>query len=559
MQFGGVYTIRVGVALLLVGTLSAFGCGGSSPADPPGPHPSTSVIVTPSGTSVYQGMTAQFQAQVSGQSNQAVTWAVSPQGLGSIDSTGLYTAPRDAYGGPFNILATSQAVPSAVGASAVTILPPQVAVTPAIVTLAPSATEAFTATVSGVTNMNVNWTIQEAGGGSISSSGLYHAPATTGFYHVIATSVADTTLSGNATVTVSTSSTSFTPTGNMQHARGLHTATLLPSGKVLITGGGDRSDLLCIGGVNSVELYDSSTSAFTATGSMAALRYAHTATLLLNGKVLVAGGYGSGFDCSDLGTPTQSSTELYDPSRGTFKGGGTMVVARGWHTATLLQDGRVLMVGGAAVGGQSHPFGQGLQSAEIYNPITGAFTSTGNLPIPLYDHTSTLLSNGVVLITGGMDTTNPNLPITTAAAEIYDPTTGVFTTISSMHDARARHSATLLASGRVLITGGSGLATAEIFDPAANSFSRVNNMGRVREGHTATLLSDGSVLIAGGFGYENEPTAEIYDPTTASFSTTGSMETGRYGHTATLLENGAVLVAGAVQGRAFLATAELYK
>ena len=424
----------------------------------------------------------------------------------------------------------------------------------------PSATEAFTATVGGLTNTNVTWTVQEADGGSISSSGLYHAPPTTGFYHVAATSVADTTLSGNATVTVSTSSASFTPTGNMQRARGLHTATLLPSGKVLITGGGDRSDPLCIGGVNSAELYDSSTGLFTATGSMAALRYAHTATLLLNGKVLVAGGYGSGFDCDDLGTPTQISAELYDPSNGTFKGGGSMVVARGWHTATLLQDGRVLLVGGAAVGGQHYAFGQGLQSAEIYNPITGTFTSTGNLPLPLYDHTATLLSNGRVLITGGMNATDPYLTFAIAAAEIYDPATGVFTTIGSMHDARARHSATLLANGRVLITGGSGLATAEIFDPATNSFSRINDMGRARERHTATLLSDGSVLIAGGgSGYENDPTAEIYDPATASFITTGSMETGRYGHTATLLKNGAVLVAGAVQGRSFLATAELYK
>jgi Bacterial Ig-like domain (group 2) len=540
--------------------MATFGCGGASPANPPGPHPATNVIVTPSQTSVYQGMTAQFQAQVTGQNNQAVTWAVSPEGLGSIDSTGLYTAPRDAYGGPFNISATSKAVPNAVGTSAVTILPPQVAVTPAIVTLPPSATEAFTATVSGVTNTNVNWTVSEAGGGSISNSGLYHAPATTGFYHAIATSVADTTLSGSATVTVSTSSASFTPTGNMQHARGLHTATLLPSGKVLITGGGDRSDRLCIGGLNSAELYDSSTGTFTATGSMAALRYAHTATLLLDGKVLVAGGYGSGFDCSDLGIPTQSSAELYDLSNGTFKGAGSMFVARGWHTATLLQDGRVLLVGGAAVGGQPYAFGQGLQTAEIYNPVTGTFASTGNLPMPLYDHTATLLSNGRVLITGGMNATDPNSPIATAAAEIYDPATGVFTTISSMHDARARHGATLLTSGHVLITGGSGLATSEIFDPATNSFSRINDMGRAREGHTATLLSDGSVLIAGGgSGYENDPTAEVYDPATASFSTTGSMETGRYGHTATLLKNGTVIVAGSVQGRSFLASVELYK
>ena len=111
--------------------MATFGCSGSSPADRPGPQPSTSVIVTPSQASVYQGMTAQFQAQVVGQSNQAVTWTIGPGGSGTIDNAGLYTAPRDLSGGPFRVLATSQVVPSAIGSSLVTILPPQVTVTPA--------------------------------------------------------------------------------------------------------------------------------------------------------------------------------------------------------------------------------------------------------------------------------------------------------------------------------------------------------------------------------------------------------------------------------------------
>jgi hypothetical protein len=191
-----------------------------------------------------------------------------------------------------------------------------VVVTPATVTLAPGETQTFTAAVKGLVNTNVTWTVQEATGGAVNDEGSYTAPIATGFYHVVATSVADAAFNGSATITVTTSSARFTPTGDMPNAHGLHTATLLADGRVLIAGGATNAlDPLCLGGMASAELYDSSVGSFTTTGSMTSPRYSHTATSLLNGEVLVTGGFGSVSDCEDLGTPVLSSAELYNPAR----------------------------------------------------------------------------------------------------------------------------------------------------------------------------------------------------------------------------------------------------
>src|SRR2546425_6374002 len=198
------------ITLLIAAVMTALGCGGGSSSGSQSNQGTTSVVVTPATATVYQGMTAKFQAQVVGQSNQAVTWSVEDN-FGTIDSTGLYTAPRDASGGPFHVVATSQAVPSAKGSAAVTVLVPQVTVAPATVTLAPGGTQTFTATVKGLVNTNVTWTVQEVGGGSVSNAGFYNAPQATGSYHVVATSVADATFSGSATITVTTSTGRLRP------------------------------------------------------------------------------------------------------------------------------------------------------------------------------------------------------------------------------------------------------------------------------------------------------------------------------------------------------------
>jgi len=557
------------VSLVLISVISVAGCGGGavnglppSSSDPSSTPQSATLVVTPASTSVYEGASVQFHAQVLGQKDQTVTWSLQDK-FGTIDATGLYTAPHDGYGGPEKVVAISQANRNSQGAAFVTVLPVEVNVSPATITVPPGGTQAFTASVVGLDNTAVTWSVHESAGGSITNDGVYSAPSALGFYDVVATSVADPTRNGGSIVTVTTSSAKFTPTGDMQTARGRHTETLLTNGKVLMAGGTTRaSDKLCVEGITSAELYDPSTKSFTKTGSLSALRYAHTATALLDGKVLVAGGFGYGFDCSDLGEAPQTSAELYNPSTGTFQTTSSMVAARSAHTATLLPNGNVLITGGGDGGGATLPFfGSSSATAELYDPMTAAFSTTGGMAAGRFGHTATLLANGKVLVVGGFASYSSE---PTAAAEIYDPTTGHFSSAGKMMTPRAGHRATRLVDGRILITGGFNTAlingelgitaTAELYNPDTGSFSLTGPMALTRKEHTATLLPNGTVLVAGG----GSPTAEIYDPSTGLFRPTSSMETERTGHSATLLPDGTVLVAG---GGSFapVASAELYQ
>ena len=548
------FILRNMMTIFLIATVMAgSGCDGGLASRTPS---AISVQISPVTATVFQGATQPFTATVSGTTNTAVAWSLQEAAVGgTITAAGSYRAPTAA--GTFHVIATSQADTSKIAIATITVPRPSVVIAPVSVTLAPSGTQAFTATVTGLVNTAVTWTAQEAAGGAVSSAGHYTAPITPGFYHVVATSVADTNASGSATITVTTSAVRFTPTGYMQNARGLHTATLLADGRVLMAGGANNAlDPLCLSGMASAELYDSSVDSFTSTGSMTSPRYSHTATSLLNGEVLITGGFGSVSDCENLGTPVLSSAELYNPASASFNVTGSMFVARRGHTATLLPNGKVLVAGGT---GQN---GIPATPVELYDPAAGLFTRTGSMDIPRYGHTATLLANGKVLILGGFDATNSEAQVATAAAEIYDPITGSFTGTGSMTTARAEHTATLLIDGRVLIAGGvtnaaDGLAvvsSAEVYDPTPGSFSPTGGMGEARGEHTATLLPDGNVLVAGG----SDSTAELYDLSTGSFTPTGGMETVRWAHTATLLQNGKVLVAGG-GGRPPLATAELYK
>ena len=280
---------------------------------------------------------------------------------------------------------------------------------------------------------------------------------------------------------------------------------------------------------------------FTATGSMLAGRAFHTATLLGNGKVLVVGGY----NASSLG-----SAELYDPVAGTFASTGGLATPRESHTATLLPSGKVLIAGGSS-------FGAATASAELFDPTTGTFTATGSLVAARSDHTATLLPNGTVLIACGRASAT-YLP----SAETYDPATGVFSSTGAPVSARATHTATLLATGKVLITGGfraSSLTVAELYDPTARTFTATGGLATARANHTATLLANGKVLVVGGAA---SVIAELYDPTAGTFSSTGSLLAARaLWHSAVLLSTGKVLIAGG-QGSGspapLLSSAELY-
>jgi hypothetical protein len=556
---------RTATALTVAAAFGVWGCGGSSTSSPapasPSPPPSvTSVAVTPNSVTVLRDATQAFTAKVTG-TTTAVTWSVEESSGGTIDSAGLYTPPQNGAG-TFHVIATSQANSAAAGVAAVIVPMPQITLAPVTATLHPDGTRTFAATVSGLTDTAVNLTIQQSAGGLINSAGVYIAPAADGFYNVVATSVDETTVTASATVTVTTSSSGFTPTGSLNVARGLHTATLLPDDKVLVAYGSNRSTYsIATGyvGLSSIEVYDAGTGTFTEiVGDSGLGIYGHTATFFQNGKVLLAGGFvNSVWDYSGISGSYNVAT-LYDSATGVFSETGNMTANRGDHTATLLANGKVLIAGGA----DQDQTGTGLASAELYDPGTGTFTQTASMAVGRFLHTATQLQNGKVLIVGGALTSTSD-PV--ATAEVYDPVTGIFTMTGAMATAREQHTATLLADGRVLIVGGATstgtgdlqpTATVEVYDPSTGSFSVTGSMAAARTYHTATLLPSGKVLVAGGGG-ENS-TAEVYDPATGSFSSTGGMENGRSGHSATLLPNGSVLVAG---GGIFagLASAELYQ
>jgi hypothetical protein len=516
------------------------------------------VVVTPAAATVYRGKTQQFTATVSGQADQTVIWSL--DGNGSIDSTGLYTAPSNLDGQTASVIATSKAVPSASGTALVTLPTITFSITPDRVGVVPGESQAFSATVVGLDSTQVSWTVQ--GGGTISSAGLYSAPSTSGLSYVVATSSANANYSATAFVLVATNTTVSSPTGNLQDGRYFHTATLLPTGKVLVAGGAVSEDYSCFAGKDSAELYDSALGTFASTGTMTNRRYAQTSTLLQNGAVLITGGYSfDSSDCDQDGTsPALSSAEIYDPSNGSFAPTGRMAEVRGGHTATLLTNGKVLIAGGDNMEGDVPPFFlvDGSVTAEVYDPATGLFTSTGNMVTPRVGQTATLLANGDVLIAGGWSASQ-NASI--AAAEVYHTATGAFTPTGSMTSPRTGHTATLLPNGNVLIAGGAHDRTlaesdsTEIYDPATGSFLATGSMAEKRCSHTATRLPNGTVLLVGG----GSTVAEIYDPPTGSFVLSGLTEFDRSGHSATLLQNGNVILIGGALFEPSYTTAELYQ
>jgi uncharacterized delta-60 repeat protein len=324
--------------------------------------------------------------------------------------------------------------------------------------------------------------------------------------------------------------------GSMATARYLHTATLLPDGKVLVAGGYNNS-----GPLASAELYDPALGTWSATGSMANARYYFTLTLLPDGKVLVAGGV------NNSGYP--ASAELYDPATGTWSATGSLTNARYAHTATLLPDGKVLVTGGFSNSGPT-------ASAELYDPATGTWSATGSLTDARSYHTAALLPDGKVLVAAGY--------YNIASAELYDPATGTWSLTGSMTNVRYLHTATLLPDGKVLVAAGynyppGNLASVEIYDSSTGTWNAAASLINARQSPAATLLPDGKVLVSGGYGDSGPPaSAEIYDPATGIWSITGSMTTARYHHTATLLSDGKVLATGGYSNSGPTASAELY-
>jgi hypothetical protein len=223
-----------------------------------------------------------------------------------------------------------------------------------------------------------------------------------------------------------------------------------------------------------------------------------------------------------------------------FRPGGVMNTGRTAPTATVLQSGKVLVAGGDSCLFFQYYEDCPLATAELYDPSLRTFTTTGSMAVTRVFHTATLLANGKVLVTGGHD----------ASSELYDPTSRMFVASGSMSVGRSSHTATLLANGKVLIAGGKDvvgvLATAELYDPLSGSFTATGTMVAKRASHTATLLANGKVLIVGGADDAGAPlaTTELYDPTTGSFTAGNDMGSPRASHASTRLSNGNVLVTG---------------
>ncbi|HET9531418.1 MAG TPA: kelch repeat-containing protein [Blastocatellia bacterium] len=281
----------------------------------------------------------------------------------------------------------------------------------------------------------------------------------------------------------------WSSTGSLPLVCELHTATLLANGKVLVVGGFSSSRGF-FEFFSSAELYDPATGTWSLTDSLKTGRFGHTATLLKNGKVLVAGG-----------SLSSNGAELYDPITGKWSITGSLITARRSHTATLLENGNVLIAGGE----NGADF---IESAELYDPATEKWSSIAGLNQARLGHTATLLGNGMVLVAGG----DGNLVST---SELYNPETGGWSSISNLNMPRYAHTATLLPNGRVLVAGNfdgiSSNGSAEIYDPETGTWSRTGSLNTDRHWHTATLLPNGKVLVAGGFDKEIVSDAELYD------------------------------------------------
>ena len=332
---------------------------------------------------------------------------------------------------------------------------------------------------------------------------------------------------GPSSSVVPSRAASWSATGSLTAARLRGTATLLLDGKVLVAGGiRSASDQGVAHPIATAELYDPSTGTWTPTGTMQTPRQGHTATLLPDGKVLAAGGMGK--------DSSLASAELYDPRTGSWGAAGAMGTRRLHATATLLPDGEVLVAGGDADGG----WGGIVASAELYNPSTGTWAATGAMNTPRGRHSATLLPDGKVLVAGGGIG-----DASAASAELYDPGTGAWTATGSMGTARGGHTATLLPNGEVLVAGGGGLASAELYDPGRGTWTVTRSMGTPRGSHTATLLSNGMVFVVGGGDFDDPvASAELYDPRTGSWTATPGLVTKREVQSATLLPDGTVLV-----------------
>jgi len=341
---------------------------------------------------------------------------------------------------------------------------------------------------------------------------------------------------------------SWSMTGSMVTARYAFSGVQLTNGKVLVAGGIGTGGIL-----NSAELYDPATGLWSATGSMRTGRAYYATALLPNGSVLVAGGC-TNENCS-TGTPT---AEIYNPKKGLWQSAGRMSTLRYFFAATALPDGNILVEGGCNKGN----CGTVAKTAELFNPTTRSWALTGSLKTGRDYHTATLLGDGRVLVAGGYTVQGASNSV-----EIYDSLTGTWLPAAGMNYGRALHSATGLSDGRAIVAGGlAGFLPSdltEIYDPVTNMWSVTGNLNAKRAGQKAVLLPNGMPLVTGGYTYVRPSyfevsSCELFDPVSGNWSFTEDMTDARDHHAIILLANGQVLVAGGISGSSILSSAEIY-
>ena len=368
----------------------------------------------------------------------------------------------------------------------------------------------------------------------------------------------------------------FETVASLTVPRATHSATVLPDGRVLVAGGVNgaernkseaagqpgrtdqppwhQRDIGASASVADVECYDAPENAWALVSPLIEARSGHCAVCLNNGQVMILAGSGR--------QGTLNSVELYNPTDDQWTAASPMGVPRFSHTATLLNNGHVMVCAGNNL---YQGAGQILDSVEIYDPVGDSWTVAPSISIARMNHSATLLASGEVLVLGGY---SAKMNTAIDDASLFDPVNRTWRNVKPLPERRMQHTATLLTDGRVLVVGGTdepftpGRMNAYLYDPNSESWSPPMQMAYGRKGHSATQLRSGRVLVVGDASNPSGASVtEAFDPESNHWTTSAGLETGRFTHTASLLYSGKLLVAAGqlvTSHPAYAVSAELF-